>query len=437
MKFIVDNAKVKKIAAQLKVGYEFTFTNAACAADDIPYGDQSREYETRKELCKEEMRVALISFANYLLRKYKSKYAHFATCIAKNYTVHEDPGVIEISAPPTRNVKLNKELFDLLHEVAEKHGFAPYYQQECGGMHANVDTITAKRKQVPQFYTIKEARKLSNKRDRLHDLSRWVRSRYDRIIRRISADHDRVDYINDRLENRYIRDRYFASEEGRNILERIKNDVLVNAAIVDKLYTKRANICRAIDVRILRCSAQHQELEQAYNAKHEKDFAILYLHGIAINYMLNAFPAVVWTFHAPNDDESALIQHEDCWYTNGKSCAARFNPECEKFVEYRCVGMVGNSNLMELVDTFFRRFTAWAHINEAQIEAAGTKNKQPKKFVHSAERLHKFNLKKATRQFYHVCRMLDLNPIDYRWFLENHLAIRFSYDQQYHHAFTR
>ena len=78
MKFIVDNKKIKNLAGKLKVGYEFTFMNAACSPDDIPYGPESREYEVRKETCKEEMRIALHDHANYLLRKFKSKYAKYA-----------------------------------------------------------------------------------------------------------------------------------------------------------------------------------------------------------------------------------------------------------------------------------------------------------------------------------------------------------------------
>lgn len=413
MKFITNIPKIHKLASSLKVGFEFTFTNADYDADYL-YGTPLDNYYQRRNKCMNEMEASIQAIANHM-RSINQCSKAFAEYVSTHTIVHHDPGVIEISAPPTISTRTNALIYDVCHTIAEKYGFAPYRGQECGGMHANVDTRPlGKQRYTKPFEQTTTAKILAAK------------------IEKIQALRERSYDYSDKIWERF-----------HTYMENTRPIILRNSELYEKILDKteaHAQRYRRMRLRlndaIDKLAEQRREAKQAYEAKYQANQQ--WQHGAAIAYMLNAFPSIVWTFQAPNDDESALIAHSYNTYIANKNCAARNEPRYEKYVEYRCVGMVGNSDQVKLVHRFFQRFSAWAHDNANQITANRyDAHAVLKTCVHTKARLHKFNLKKATRQFYHVCRLLELDPSDYSWWLHNHLAIRFTYDPIYHKLFTQ
>lgn len=180
-----------------------------------------------------------------------------------------------------------------------------------------------------------------------------------------------------------------------------------------------------------RLDRRYSNLDQKYyvNSQCAKNKLRAHKHAKAINMILNMFPSIAWTFHAPNDDDSAQIRTNDLPNLTYKHVAARLDGTY-KFVEFRCVGMIGIPQQLKHVDIFFRRLALLAHQNLHLGEDSTPYPQTQKDF-------DKYTFKRAVHEFYHVCRILHLNPENYRWWLENHLQHRLNYTDEPHSKFRK
>ncbi len=400
-----DLDKIVQSARRLKAGYEFTFTWAAGDPDEFSY--QEREpYMIAKEQCKQEMRDTLKLFARNqkrLPRKFREEILN-SYC----YCVHEDPGVIEISAPPTANVRINQKVLAILFQIATKHGFVPYRLTECGGMHTNVDLtrISRKKKQYKSFGDTRVGAKLCKAITRASSHYTHTRCRYERTYNNIYNQ---------------IQELYYSLKSHAEIV-----------VIRDKLEKKLGRVQTKLHQFASRARQKLSDIESDYYAAlddYQSKFRsnnIQRRHAIVINKIINIFPSIAWIFHAPNDDDSGQIRTQFSNDIEYKHVAARYDDY--GYTEYRCVGMIGVPQQLPLVDTFFRRLSALALQNMHLVDEL---------YRNEQEDFNKYTVKTAVHEFYHVCRILGLNPEDYRWWYENHLVVRFGYDDEPVHTFRK